>query len=237
MADLVCNLQSDQAIKELGKVRPFEAKDREAVRNICADTGFLGKPIDPVFQDRELFADFLCNYYTDVEPESSLVLEKEDEVVGYLLGSRFPKKQHSYDLSRFPLLLPKLAWRYCFYYSQDSRNYLNWLIANGRKETPHTPESTPHLHINILPEFKRLAVVKDMMNPYLAYLAENGEKAVFGQMVTYNNRRGAEMFKRYGFDVIDIKEVTKYRKFTDQKIFLSTVYKDLTLNSNVDGKI
>jgi hypothetical protein len=41
------------------RVRPYRAHDLPAVRRICADTGFLGKPINPVFEDRELFADYL----------------------------------------------------------------------------------------------------------------------------------------------------------------------------------
>ena len=54
-------------------IRPYRADDREGVRRVCADTGFLGTPIDPVFEDRELFADYLTSYYTDREPESTLV--------------------------------------------------------------------------------------------------------------------------------------------------------------------
>jgi len=30
-------------------IRPYRPGDRAAVRAICADTGFLGQPIDPVF--------------------------------------------------------------------------------------------------------------------------------------------------------------------------------------------
>src|SRR4051812_15889577 len=51
-------------------IRGYRESDREAVRTLCCDTGFLGDPIDPVYEDRELFADFLTTYYTDHEPES-----------------------------------------------------------------------------------------------------------------------------------------------------------------------
>ena len=40
-------------------IRSYQPSDREAVRNLCCQTGFLGEPIDPVYEDRELFADFL----------------------------------------------------------------------------------------------------------------------------------------------------------------------------------
>ncbi|MEY2575833.1 MAG: hypothetical protein QOF80_1320, partial [Verrucomicrobiota bacterium] len=46
-------------------IRSYRATDRAAVRRLCCQTGFLGDPIDPVYQDNELFADFLTTYYTD----------------------------------------------------------------------------------------------------------------------------------------------------------------------------
>jgi hypothetical protein len=44
------------------EIRRFQASDREAIRRLCCDTGFLGNPIDPVFEDREIFADYLTRY-------------------------------------------------------------------------------------------------------------------------------------------------------------------------------
>jgi 8-oxo-dGTP pyrophosphatase MutT (NUDIX family) len=77
-------------------IRSYRATDRAAVRRLCCETGFLGEPIDPVYEDHELFADFLTSYYTDHEPESSFVLEVEGELRGYLLGSRKPLRNQLY---------------------------------------------------------------------------------------------------------------------------------------------
>ena len=63
-------------------IRSYRTTDRGAVRRLCCQTGFLGEPIDPVYQDNELFADFLTSYYTDKEPESSFVLEIDGEILG-----------------------------------------------------------------------------------------------------------------------------------------------------------
>ncbi|MEJ2699910.1 MAG: hypothetical protein P8Z70_09665 [Desulfuromonadales bacterium] len=43
------------------RIRRFRQSDREAIRRICCDTGFLGAPIDAIYQDRELFADLLTD--------------------------------------------------------------------------------------------------------------------------------------------------------------------------------
>src|SRR5882757_5515315 len=78
-------------------LRPYQAADRSRVRELCCETGFLGNAIDPVFEDRELFADYLTAYYTDWEPESAFVLLVNGEIRGYLLGSRHPFRQQLYN--------------------------------------------------------------------------------------------------------------------------------------------
>ena len=78
------------------EIRKYQSADRAQVRELCCATGFLGKPIDPVFEDRELFADYLTAYYTDWEAESAFVLLVNGEIRGYLLGSRRPFRQQCY---------------------------------------------------------------------------------------------------------------------------------------------
>src|SRR5437868_15380320 len=79
-------------------IRSYRKTDRDAVRKLCCQTGFLGMPIDPVYEDRQLFADFFTTYYTDWEPESSFVVEIDGQIRGYLLGSRKPIKTQLYSL-------------------------------------------------------------------------------------------------------------------------------------------
>ena len=74
------------------------------MRRLCCETGFLGEPIDPVYQDRELFADFLTTYYTDHEPESSFVMDANGELHGYLLGSRKPLVNQLYAFQQNVIL-------------------------------------------------------------------------------------------------------------------------------------
>src|SRR5476651_390820 len=97
--------QPPHSAKARHGIRPYSPEDRAALRAICADTGFLGQPIDPVFEDRELFADYLTSYYTDAEPESTFVCELNGEVKGYLMGSRFPKRKARYEMRLFPVLV------------------------------------------------------------------------------------------------------------------------------------
>src|SRR2546430_129358 len=93
------------------EIRSYAPKDRDGVRALCCATGFLGNPIDPVFEDRELFAD--------------------------------------------------------------------------------------------------------------------GEKRVYGQIVVFEDRRGAKLFERYGFKVLNRQEITKYRHLHPERVYLCTVVKEL----------
>ncbi len=207
-------------------IRSFRSSDREAVRRLCCQTGFLGEPIDPVYQDHELFADFLTTYYTDHEPESSFVLEVDGQICGYLLGSRRPLFNQLYAFQQNVVLFLRALWRYPAY-NKRSRRFIRWMISHGWREVPAAPRRTPHFHINLLPEARRVSTTRALMSAYLSYLYRSGEKRVYGQIVTFESRRGEKMFERYGFRVLNRAEITKYKAYYPESVYLSTVIKNL----------
>lgn len=208
-------------------IRRYEARDRKAVRWLCCQTGFLGKPIDPVFEDRELFADYLTRYYTDIEPESSFVLELDGEVKGYLLGSYRPFRQQFFNLFNNVSLFVRGMAKYAFY-NKATRDFIGWILRNSWREVPKSPRRCAHFHFNMLPEAQSMAGTGRLMNAYLDHLRSKGVKQVYGQVVTFESRRGAKLFERYGFQVLDRSEITKYRKTHPEPVFLTTVLKELS---------
>ena len=207
-------------------IRSYRPSDRDAIRKLCCETGFLGAPIDPVYEDRQLFADFLTTYYTDWEPESSFVIEKDGEIRGYLLGSRRPLRNQLYSFWQNISLFLKALTRY-FRYSKASRRFVLWILMNGWREVPAAPRRVPHFHINLLPNARKMSSTRALMRAYLSYLYRCGEKRVYGQIVTFESRRGEQMFERYGFKVLNRAEITKYKAFYPQSVYLSTVIKNL----------
>ena len=207
-------------------IRSFRPSDRNAIRKLCCETGFLGTPIDPVYEDRQLFADFLTTYYTDWEPESSFVVEIDGEIRGYLLGSRRPLRNQLYSFWQNISLFLKALTRY-FRYSEASRRFIIWTLVNGWREVPAAPRRVPHFHINLLPDARKMSTTRALMSAYLSYLYRCGEKRVYGQIVTFESRRGEKMFERYGFKVLNRAEITKYKAFYPQSVYLSTVIKNL----------
>jgi hypothetical protein len=207
-------------------IRSYRPSDRAAVRRLCCQTGFLGEPIDPVYEDNQLFADFLTTYYTDKEPESSFVLEAGGEIRGYLLGSRKPIRNQFYSFRQNFRLFLRALWRYPRY-NQRSRRFIRWMISHGWREVPAAPRRTPHFHINLQPDARKMSTTRSLISAYLSYLYRCGEKHVYGQIVTFESRRGEKMFERYGFKVMNRAEITKYKAFYPESVYLSTVIKTL----------
>jgi ribosomal protein S18 acetylase RimI-like enzyme len=212
--------------KEALVIRSYRTSDRDAIRRLCCQTGFLGQPIDPVYQDHELFADFLTTYYTDHEPESSFVLELEGQICGYLLGSRRPLLNQLYAFQQNLVLGFRALLRYRRYNAR-SRRFVRWVLSHAWREVPAAPRRVPHLHINLLPEARKMSTARALMSAYLSYLYRCGEKHVYGQIVTFESRRGEKMFERYGFRVMNRAEITKYKAFYPESVYLSTVIKNL----------
>jgi len=217
-------------------IRKYQRADRETIRRLCCDTGFLGNPIDPVFEDRELFADYLTAYYTDWEPESSFVLEVNGEVHGYLLGSRRPLRQQMHSFYQNLSLFVRGISRY-YRYNEASRKFVHWIMFQGWKEVPAAPRRTAHFHINLLADARNIASTRALMNAYLKYLHACGEKRVYGQMVVFESRRGSKMFERYGFKVLNKSEITKYREIHPEPVYLCTVIKDLDENPELYARM
>lgn len=217
------------------QIRKFETRDRERVRELCCDTGFLGKPIDPVFEDRELFADYLTSYYTDKEPESSFVICVDGQVDGYLLGCRHLKQLKAYELWSNAWIALRGLLRYPRY-RESTKKYIKWVLTQAKKEVPEGIEDVPHFHINLLPGARQVSTSRELIEAYLKYLVDCGESAVCGQMVVFEERRGMRMFERYGFRVVNRSEITKFREVHPEPVYLCTVIKDLRENAVLYAK-
>jgi len=207
-------------------IRRYRATDRESVRHLCCETGYLGKAIDPIFEDRELFADYLTRFYTDWEPESTFVLEQDGALKGYLMGSRRPVLHQLYNFFHNLWLFARGAFRYPRY-NKASKAFVRWILLNAWREVPAAPRRMPHFHFNLLPEVQGLVRSRELLVQFLHHLRAHGETHVFGQVVTFEERRGAKVFERFGFRVLEKKEITKYRALHAEPVYLCTVLKDL----------
>ena len=226
------SLVQEEKASQKFTIRRYRPKDRAAIRWLCCETGFLGEAIDPVFEDRKLFADFLTNYYLQFESESAFVIEVDNEVRGYLLGCRRWWLHQLVNFTQNLWLFFILLRRYPTY-KKASRQFVHWLLLNGWREVPASPKNTAHFHINLMPNARSVSGTRALIDTYLQYLRQCGEKKVYGQMVSFAHRRGEKMFQRYGFKLINRAEITKYRRLYPEPVYLCTVMKDLEENAQL----
>lgn len=210
-------------------IHKYAPEHREGVRRICCDTGFLGNPVDELFEDRELFADFFTRYYLDYEPESTWVAMADGEVIGYLMGCRRDRYHNLVNA----WLSVGLALRGAFKvatgrYQPHSRRFLGWAVTNGWREIPKAPAESAHFHFNVHAAWRNRGVAARMLFPFLDYLKENRVRRVCGQMVLPPDRRPPRVFERYGWKVYDTAEVTKFRSYREGVFVLATLWKELS---------
>lgn len=89
--------------------RSYKPADRAAVRAICAATAWLGAPGGDRIPDDWLWAEFWTRYFTDREPQHTVVVERDADgaVVGYLAGTTNGRQAERFA----PFLVPGLVWR------------------------------------------------------------------------------------------------------------------------------
>lgn len=207
------------------KIRKYEPEDKNAILKICADTGFWGKPIDPIFNERELFADMIVGPYLKYEPEHTFVAEHDGNVVGYLLGTTNP----NFMLRSAPYLLKSVA-KMLFKYAtggltQRAKKQVNWIFTKAIKEAPKTPKNAAHLHINLAEGYRNIEIGKRMLAEYENMLKEAGINHYYGEVFSSDTRREPALYKRLGFEVFDRKETTHYKPEIEEPVFLMCVHK------------
>jgi ribosomal protein S18 acetylase RimI-like enzyme len=183
-------------------IRPYQERDRARVRSICHATGYMGEPVDWMWRDAESFADLFTSYYTDAEPQSALVAERDGEVAGYLLGC----------------VESRTAWNPATIFGRHFvrrgigfrpgtagvvwRSFADVAVGALARRLPpvsvHDPRWPAHLHIDLLPTIRGAGVGATLMRRWLDSLHEAGVAGC--HLETLGENRGAiAFFESAGF--------------------------------------
>jgi len=194
------------------RIRPYHQTDRAAIRQLCCETGYLGKPVDCLFQDRELFADLFTNAYLDHQPQWALVAESDGKFAGYLLGAvskRFDLiLMRSGLVTTVKMLLRLAAGRYSGH--RRSRLFIRWLLTVGYREQPKHPPNAAHLHCDLERGFRGRGILKKLWNVYEERLRLAGVTQCYGSFFSHPHRRPEAVYARYGFTVFDRRRTTLF---------------------------
>jgi GNAT superfamily N-acetyltransferase len=183
-------------------VRRYEARDRAALREIACDTADSGNPVERFFPDREVFADALTRYYTDIAPEATWIAEENGEVVGYLTGCFDTRRYLRAIAFRIaPVAFLKALVRGALWHKLTlkliSANFGDWL-RGGRQPELSLREYPAHVHINLRQAARGSGVGDQLMEAFLREATEAGVGGVHAN-VGESNAGGRRFFEKFGF--------------------------------------
>lgn len=211
------------------RIRPYQESDRAAIRRLCCDTGYLGRPVDGLFQDRELFADLFTNAYLDHQPQWALVAESDSQLVGYLLGA--VSKHFDLLLMRSgfvttsKMLLRLATGRYAAH--RRSRLFIRWLLTVGYREQPRHPSNAAHLHCDLARGFRGRGILRRLWDVYEERLRLAGVTQCYGAFFSHPRRRPETVYARYGFTVFDRKRTTFFEPEITEPVELVCVARQI----------
>lgn len=169
-------------------VRPYQERDREAVRRVCIATSSL--PVKNRRQ-RELLLLQYCDYYLEREPENCFVAVNEsDTIIGYILCSEDFKTYRQAVLRDY---LPRIR-RLGFFRAAGARLEL-WFTGLYAKRYP------AHMHIDILDACQRQGVGHRLVDALAAHLLGRHVPALM-LTVGAGNHKGVHFYEKYGFQRI-----------------------------------
>jgi ribosomal protein S18 acetylase RimI-like enzyme len=186
-------------------VRPYDPADRERVRHVCFETGYLGDPVAWLWRDAPSFADMFSGYYTDEEPESAFVVEVDGVVSGYLLGAVDARR--AWDPGR---VAARHVLRRAIALRPGTAGVIWRTVADGAADvaakrldpaalTFHDPAYPAHLHIDLLPEARGVGAGRRLVELWLDRLRALGVPGC--HLETFAENTGAlAFFRSVGFE-------------------------------------
>lgn len=184
------------------QIRPYEPRDRAALRQICSETADAGRPIERFFPDREVFADVLTNYYTEFEPQSVFVAESGGDVVGYVTGSVDTKRFLRTMMWRIgPVAFVKALLRGTLWHPQTVRLFranIGMWLKNGYRTGPTLDNYPAHLHVNVREDFRGQRLGERLVEAFCERARAAGARGVHAG-VSAENLRGRHFFEELGF--------------------------------------
>lgn len=193
-------------------VRRYEPADRDAVRDIACRTAFRNRGHAVLLDDAPLFADYWTRYYTDVEPESCLIAERDGKMVGYLLGcvntARFQRVMARSIVPSLLLALGRGALSGRYAGDERPRRFFRWFVTRSWREAPPIDVRLfpAHYHANILPAAYGAGAYSALALRFLDDAERRGVAGVHGQVLDSQDRgvwrRMVDAFCRTRPDVV-----------------------------------
>ncbi|MEP2977836.1 MAG: GNAT family N-acetyltransferase [Lentilitoribacter sp.] len=175
-----------------------------AIYAISVQTGDSGRDATTLYDDPKLMGHIYSAPYALLEPELVIVVEYNDQVVGYVVGIR---DTQSWETRLEQQWWPALRDQYEAP-SLTSRN--SWTMDQMRIDRIHNPrlinreisERYPaHLHMNLLPSMQRRGIGTALLDKWLSIAIKDGDRGVHVG-ANPKNTDGIAFWQRSGFEII-----------------------------------
>ncbi len=170
------------------KIRAFEEKDREKVREICIKTA----PENAVKTEkgRRYILKMYCDYYIDCCSEYCFVAADEnDTAVGYILCAP-SYEEYKRDFKKY------IKEIFLFSFIKGAAAFFESKIS-GR----FMPDFPAHMHIDILDGYQRMGIGTQLVDTLRKKLKSEKIGGVM-LVVGADNKKGRSFYKKYGFKQI-----------------------------------
>ncbi len=185
-------------------IRAYQAADRERVRHICHETGFMGEQAAWIWRDKESFADMFSGWYTDNEPQSAAVVTVDGVVSGYLLGC-----EDSTRVASGGATIGRHIVRRGITFRAGTAGIIRRSFTDGigdalfRHSDPRRlefqdPRWPAHLHIDLLPAARGQGLGRQLIRRFFGQLTDHGITGC--HLGTFaENHSGLAFFESVGF--------------------------------------
>ncbi|MGB9521182.1 MAG: GNAT family N-acetyltransferase [Anaerolineales bacterium] len=194
-------------------IRHYSPKDRQDVFRIAADTAYFGDQVEHFMEDRTLFCDAFCTYYTDFEPQNAWVAEENGRVVGYLLGCSDTKTQQKVILNK---IIPQLIldiFRRKYVIGRLTLHYGYGLILSalyGQNVHADLQSYPAHFHLNIESGKRGAGIGRRLLEEFINKMNEDGIHGIHLK-TTSENKAACALYEKLNFKLIDAKKTVLWR--------------------------
>jgi ribosomal protein S18 acetylase RimI-like enzyme len=190
------------------EIRAYRPGDLEDLYRICLATGDSGADASDRYQDPKIVGNVFAAPYGVLSPECALVVEDEEGVAGYIVGTP--------DTVVFEARLEAEWWPHLRAIYPDPaktpRGQRTWdqRLQRHIHNPPRTPAEvvTPfpaHLHIDLLPRVQGQGFGKRLIDRWLGIVQAMGAHGVH-LGVGEANKRAVRFYNAYGFQRLELRQ-------------------------------
>ena len=208
-------------------IRSYRVEYRQAIRDICAATVWMGQPARERIPDEWIWAEYWTRYFTDRDSRCTWVVTRpaDGRVVGYLTGTADARRFERY----VPWLLPGIVFRVIrrrLISNPVSRRAIRGLLMSMLRGESDLPagliERYPAtLHLNLLAETRGRGVGRRLFAMYIERMRSLGVRGVHAQTLS-SNAAVAGFNKSVGFRMVATRPFTAYAHVDPQPISVHT---------------